>query len=75
MSFWNDLMGSNSMIPIFNSLNLHPLDLVGKLKMAQDAMQCDNRELEKAFHLTHKMLAWCRTSGKKVLEEMGEKQS
>ena len=35
-------MGSNSMIPIVTSLNLHPLDLLGKLKMAQDAMQGDN---------------------------------
>ena len=66
-------MGSNSMIPIVTSLNLHPLDLLGKLKMAQDAMQGDNRELEKAYHLTQKMLACCRTSEKKVLEEMGRK--
>ena len=74
MSFWNDLMSSNSTIPIFNSLNLHPLDLLGKLKMAQDGMEGDNRELEKAYHLTQKMLACWRTSGKKVLEEMGRKK-
>lgn len=71
MSFWNELTGSNSTIPVINSLNLHPLDLLRKLKMAQDAIQGDNRELEKACHLTQKMLERCRTSGKKVLEEMG----
>jgi hypothetical protein len=71
ISFWNDLMGSNSTIPIFNSF--HPLDLLGKLEVAQDALQGDNRELEKAYHLTRKMLERCRTSGKKVLEEMGRK--
>jgi len=64
-------MGSNSTIPIFNSF--HPLDLLGKLEVAQDALQGDNRELEKAYHLTRKMLERCRTSGKKVLEEMGRK--
>lgn len=58
ISFWNDLMGSNSMIPIFNSF--HPRDLLGKLKMAQDAMQGDNREVQEACRLAQKMLGCCR---------------
>ena len=67
-------MGSNSTIPIVNSLNLHPLDLLGKQKMAQDAIQVIIENWKRLkYHLTQKMLACWRTSGKKVLEEMGRK--